>query len=791
MFQVSIINKISEKMTVPFTDPFIILECSCNSEDFINKCKSIAAKYYYNVHYINFNYKVHKDYLKFSQTKKSTQAQVEEYKKIILPNLYVSETNGIATSKTSIFNIVTEFNLIFDEDDLKYFSECILNKDRKYFIIGDVHSCLDELKELLLTNKFNIVDDIIEPTAYDLIFVGDLIDKGNDNKSMIDFIHKNINNPRIKFVLGNHESTIYDLLTDESKVNFTSEVISKYFNTYAEIKDLAETRAKFIEIYKVMRPFYFYYGKKNSHAFYVNHSPCNNSLLYKINDTCMKKQVYRYCVGITEAALNSMLLDKNGFDIVYHVIGHVQMAESYFTSNGTIFIDTGCISGNKLSGVILGNNKLYPKFRSVKFMNKQPIISMKGIQLTNQALLSKQKTTTNKSYNTDVNTTVKSLLNNKINFVSGTISPANKFTNQKGDKIILESLESALTYYCNKFKEGKCHNELIVMPKYMGSRINVYLFRDFDKTYGITRNGYVARVSQSIYKALHDRLVDYMMQNKIKMMIVDGELMPWKLLAKDLIEEKYKPISVGIEHTSSMLQRTGFDLAYEKLLANADTLNSSDKKYLSQQKNSHIGSKELRKLGVSYTEQMNIYSADGDPHVKGFSILKIVFDDDTEFLPGIINIQSNDKTGMTNAECFRLVNDDEILVLDLSKDLDDLLKFSIQFFNTLQSAKFEGVVIRPNLVDPEIMTPYLKVRNEEYLRLTYGYDYLMSNKYQQLVKKKNIKKKLELSKEQFKIGVKMLKVPYGDIIMNKEAIKKHLRAFLISDLKHGEIDPRL
>jgi serine/threonine protein phosphatase 1 len=62
----------------------------------------------------------------------------------------------------------------------------------KAFIIGDVHGCLNELKEL--------IKDINRATTR-IILVGDLIDRGPDSEAVIDFVRDN----NIECVKGNHE----------------------------------------------------------------------------------------------------------------------------------------------------------------------------------------------------------------------------------------------------------------------------------------------------------------------------------------------------------------------------------------------------------------------------------------------------------------------------------------------------------------------------------------------------------------------------------------------------------
>lgn len=64
------------------------------------------------------------------------------------------------------------------------------------YIIGDVHGAYDTLVKL--------VENL--PKNAELIFVGDLIDRGNKSKEVIEFIRKNNH----RCVLGNHEQMMID-----------------------------------------------------------------------------------------------------------------------------------------------------------------------------------------------------------------------------------------------------------------------------------------------------------------------------------------------------------------------------------------------------------------------------------------------------------------------------------------------------------------------------------------------------------------------------------------------------
>jgi len=67
--------------------------------------------------------------------------------------------------------------------------------DRRYIIVGDIHGCLDELKQLLEERDFNKDEDV-------LICVGDLVDRGPKVRETLEFV---MSLPRFYSTKGNHD----------------------------------------------------------------------------------------------------------------------------------------------------------------------------------------------------------------------------------------------------------------------------------------------------------------------------------------------------------------------------------------------------------------------------------------------------------------------------------------------------------------------------------------------------------------------------------------------------------
>lgn len=71
-----------------------------------------------------------------------------------------------------------------------------MDKQEKYFFVGDVHGCLEELKALL-----SLAGWTKNTTKFRVILLGDLVDRGPDSKGVIGFAMKN----NLEVVRGNHD----------------------------------------------------------------------------------------------------------------------------------------------------------------------------------------------------------------------------------------------------------------------------------------------------------------------------------------------------------------------------------------------------------------------------------------------------------------------------------------------------------------------------------------------------------------------------------------------------------
>jgi serine/threonine protein phosphatase 1 len=102
----------------------------------------------------------------------------------------------------------------------------------KRYVVGDIHGCYDELKEL-----YDKIVQHADLDAFKIIFVGDYVDRGPDSKSVINFV-MNLQNSGHVALMGNHEDMLiygelmYAKETLKSfQANYLPESISNWMRT--------------------------------------------------------------------------------------------------------------------------------------------------------------------------------------------------------------------------------------------------------------------------------------------------------------------------------------------------------------------------------------------------------------------------------------------------------------------------------------------------------------------------------------------------------------------------------
>jgi len=203
---------------------------------------------------------------------------------------------------------------------------------RKVFIVGDVHGCFQEFLNLL--NKENY-----QSQSHRLILVGDIINRGPHSFEMLKWVRDH----KVEMVRGNHEQAFIKGIKKSSTLNPIFKQLKKNMK-----KDL-ENWIKWLETLP------FYIEEQN---FLVVHGGLVPGKHPKHSDPHLLMNIR------TWDGKGKDIKNKNnpawysfykGKKIV--VYGHWAHQGLNLRSN-TIGLDTGCVYGNKLSALILPENKI-------------------------------------------------------------------------------------------------------------------------------------------------------------------------------------------------------------------------------------------------------------------------------------------------------------------------------------------------------------------------------------------------------------------------------------------------
>lgn len=755
------------------------------------KIITLAGKYCYDIIGVVLDYPNIDDYflgLDEKYDKKLISYQLRKFHTNTLTELGKKLYDDLVRIKSKAEPIELECTFDIKMEDVN------LSNDKHDFVVSDIHECLESFKALLKKVGFRIekvVEDDKEKEIIAgredtrIIIAGDFLDKGNKTRETIEFLYNNMN--RILFVWGGHEKFVHKYLSGKMEQN-----VDKMFYTSIPILETDEDlRKKFFAICDRMKPFY------QSKHFTVTHAGCRNEFLGKTQEFATRAQRYYKVERLEDSVDDETWLESRRKELKHikedaegchplHIFGHEQW-KNHMVYKNKINIDTGCVSGGKLTGVEIsaynGEYKIWhitcldevvikEKLREFRF--EEPKIELEDRDYNRLLRFAK----------------------NKINFVSGTMCPADK----NGDE--LEDLDKALDYF-----KSKGVDKVMLQTKYMGSRCNIYLFDDIEKSYAVSRNGFVIRKLDlmNIYKSLKERLSEYFKTNDLDMMIIDGELMPWSAMGEGLIDSTFQAINKGIRSELDLLKNNGFEEQLGKLIEQyKDTTFDSDRhtmkkeelyaKYGPQKYDAYKllsyfympDLNELEQLHDLYSKQLDIYAKplteeelNRELHYQPFAVLKSIKKNGEE----ICYFDSDNET------LFKAVNDAEYTICELTPEG---YKEARSFFDRITKVlNFEGLVVKPFNVDVEYCAPFMKVRSPNYLTIIYGYDYLNKVKYGRLLGQKRINRKLRTSVAEWQLGKKLLQIPYKDISEDNPRYMDLMAKMIIETNGEESIDPRL
>lgn len=379
---------------------------------------------------------------------------------------------------------------------------------------------------------------------------------------------------------------------------------------------------------------------------------------------------------------------------------------------------------------------------------------------------------------------------NKVNHFSPTISPAPK--DPANNEI--ESIAEALAYFA---KNGV--TQAVIQPKYMGSYCDIYLHKNLENTYFVSRNGHLIRhIDLDLAKAqcqdLHQKM-EKEWADGASLIIVQVELMPWTALGKGLVEREFRGYSHSHRVHHNFLAQSEI---YKKVAAvketaefqafakdyNILTIKELREKYKIHVARQYESLMQLQVLDLPtytsdielYETQLEHYGKESELHFKPFNVLKIIYENGKESI-------NND-----NQKGFEKVSNDTQVLVNL-QDMEAAKATAYGFFHQLVAENYEGVMIKPLACFSPNLPPAFKVRNNHYLQMIYGINFRKD--YDYYLSKRNIRRKMECSINDWAISAEMLKVPHRSLDTENYLIKLLCYKRIMQEEIEGGLDTRL
>jgi protein phosphatase len=237
-------------------------------------------------------------------------------------------------------------------------------------IIGDIHGCYAELKELTNNLGFDWNSGVpIHPDGRQLAFIGDLTDRGPESLKTAELVWELVRNRKIAFyVPGNHCNKLYRyLLGNKVQTKHGLETTVSEFLALENVKR-DSFRKKFINLYE-SAPLYHVLDNEK---LVLAHAGIREEYIGKDYSKVKTFVLYGDITGQTNADGTPVRRDwaRNYQGNAVIVYGHTPVKEPRVLNN-TYNIDTGAVFGGKLTAL------RYPEMELVSVPSTMPFVPEK------------------------------------------------------------------------------------------------------------------------------------------------------------------------------------------------------------------------------------------------------------------------------------------------------------------------------------------------------------------------------------------------------------------------------
>lgn len=672
-------------------------------------------------------------------------------------------------------------------------------------IIGDVHGCADELRELLekLGYQPNGEGVYRHPEGRKALFLGDLCDRGPKNMEVLRLVMAMVGEEHALCVPGNHDVKLLRWLNGRN-VQMTHGLQNTVEEMEREDEAFRGEAAAFLDSL-------------------ISHCVLDDGRLVAAHAGLKEKLQGRGSKAVRDFCLYGEVsgeTDEYGLPVRVNwaaeyrgkaavVYGHIPQLEPQVMNN-TYCLDTGCVFGGKLTAL------QYPERTFVEVEAKQCYYEpVKPLQTAAEDRTDDMLSAEDVSGRMNITTALERNILVREENSAAALEVMSRFAADPHWLIYLpptmspcetSPLDEYLEHPAEAFRyfEARGVKQVVCEKKHMGSRAVIVLARNreaAEQRFG-TRDGrqgiIYTRTGRHFFndaapeEAILSRLCGVLTKTgfwdefKTDWVCLDTELLPWSAKAQALLEKQYAPVG-----------RAGKTALGAAVKALEDACRRGNTSYevseITSGQNVNLDSvledfRQRKSAVEGYTDAYrrycwNVESVD-DYRVAPFHILAAE------------GKTYSDKDHVWHMESIRryCIADDplflatEYLCVDVTDP--DSQAAGIRWWEELTGNGGEGMVVKPfHFIargEKGLLQPAVKCRGREYLRIIYGPEYTRPEHMQRL-KKRSLSRKRQLALKEFALGMESL-----ERFVGKEPLYRvHECVFGVLAFESEPVDPRL
>jgi polynucleotide kinase-phosphatase len=689
--------------------------------------------------------------------------------------------------------------LIREQDNLQFIrSKNPVEKDIQngIDIIGDIHGCFDEMICLLnqLGYEKNEKGLFLHPQGRKFVSIGDVMSRGPHSLKTMLFVHEHVEQNLAYMIDSNHGWKIARWLDGRNvSLNHGDEKVEDEFKAY-EMEygsEKTEEIKLLLKEFLLRAPSHYVFTKNGIQTLICTHAGIKDEFIGKqseaISDFCRYGDTDGFDDKGKPVRKDWFINHKKSSLVVW---GHDPKPTPLLINN-TINIDQGVVFGGSLtafryperefvsvkakedySGTPDNPLKEWEKNRLNppnigKFINGYSVLTEELGEVKIHQDIVKPAIDTVSHFTIPIE---------QLIYIPPTMSPTPKPSALDG---FLEHPKEAIDYY-----RSQGIQTLVAEKKHMGSRAILFLFKDTEsskKHTGIDSLGVIyTRTGRRFFDiAIEEQIVGRINQNLHEngyfekygtdYLLLDAEIMPWNLKAKELISSQYAHVS-----ENAILDRMKLKEKIESAFKGNEALEGWLEEYEQKLENAYTFKEVFQKYCWEIEDVDSIRIAPF--HVLSHSN-QTFFDH-----PHTWHMEMNRQFARISS----LFMETEYKIITDEASEEEV----IHWWKDITSEGHEGIVIKPEFFiarnKGKLLQPAIKVRGRKYLNIIYGMDYLLPNNLERL-KNRNTGKKQKLALKEFSLGVEGIKR-----YKNGESIERvHECVLATLAMESDPVDPRL